>query len=247
MLSYLPLHSQLKELIISAIQKGDYPPGARLPSQRELCLQNNMSHMTVRRAINELVGEGYIIAVPGRGLFVKEKAVIYPLENFKGFNTVTRERGQVPGNQVLAARVISASAEMAGNLNISENSEVVYLYRLRFINGRPVMIQESWLPHEVCPGILAYDFSTQSLFEVLAKNYGVQVVESRQTISARLASKEERQLLKLPVHGVVLTVNAFEYSRLHHLVEYSFSAFHPKLHPLQQAHLAGSSGGEFSR
>jgi GntR family transcriptional regulator len=242
MLSYLPLHSQLKELIISAIQSGAYPPGARLPSQRELCLQHNMSHMTVRRAINELVGEGYIVAVPGRGLFVKEKKVIYPLENFKGFNTVTRERGQIPSSQVLEARLLPTPPEMARNLSIPENSELVYLYRLRLINGHPVMIQQSWLPHEICPGILRFDFSIESLFNVLAKHYDIQVVESYQTISARLATREERQHLKLPVHGVVLTVDALEYSRTHRPVEFSSSVFHPKLHPLQQAHRAGPSG-----
>ncbi len=239
MLSYLPLHSQLKESIIAAIQSGAYLPGARLPSQRELCQQHNMSHMTVRRAINELVGEGYIIAVPGRGLFVKEKNLAYPLENFKGFNTLTRESGQVPGSQVLEARLLPASEAMARNLQIPERSELVYLHRLRFINGRPVMIQQSWLPHEICPGILRFDFSTESLFEVLAKEYGMPVVEGSQTISARLATRQERQKLQLPAPAVVLTVDALEFSRLHRLVEFSTSVFNPQTHPLQQTNRAG--------
>jgi GntR family transcriptional regulator len=237
MSSYQPLHAQLKETIVAAIQSGVYSPGSRLPSQRELCEQHNMSHMTVRRAINELVNEGYIIAVPGRGIFVKER-VVYPLENFKGFNTLTRESGQVPSSQVLAARIVPPSEALARDLRIPENSEVVYLNRLRFIDGRPVMIQQSWLPHMLCPGILANDFSIASLFEVLALDYNVRVVEGHQTISARLATPEECHLLKLSDNGVVLTVDALEYSQLHLPIEFSISIFNPQIHPLRQINRA---------
>ena len=237
MSSFQPLHAQLKESIIAAIQSGRYPPGARLPSQRELCEQHGISHMTMRRAINELVSEGYVLAVPGRGLFVKER-VAYPLENFKGFATLTREGGQTPSSQVITASLVSAPAALARDLQVAEHSELVYLHRLRFINGRPVMIQQSWLPHSLCPGILANDFSTASLFEVLSRDYNLRVVEGQQTISARLASTEECRLLKLPAHGVVLTVDALEFSQLRRPVEFSISIFNPQAHPLRQTNRA---------
>jgi len=237
MSSYQPLHTQLKEAIVTAIQSGVYSPGTRLPSQRELCEKHNMSHMTVRRAINELVGEGFITAVPGRGLFVKEP-VAYPLENFKGFNTLTREGGQTPTSQVLEAHLIPATEALARDLEISENSEVVHLHRLRFIDGRPVMIQQSWLPHTLCPDILVNDFANSSLFEILSMKYNVQVVEGRQTISARLATQEECRLLRLAKFGVVLTVDALEYSQTHRPVEFSISVFNPQIHPLRQTNRA---------
>ena len=50
----LPLYAQLKEIIITDIQAGRLAPGNQLPSQRELCRRHNMSHMTVRRALDEL-------------------------------------------------------------------------------------------------------------------------------------------------------------------------------------------------
>ncbi len=58
--SALPLFAQLKEAIIEAINRGEFKRGDQLPSQREFCQQYQMSHMTVRRAINELVNEGVI-------------------------------------------------------------------------------------------------------------------------------------------------------------------------------------------
>ena len=237
MSSYQPLHTQLKKVIVAAIQNGVYLPGTRLPSQRELCDQHNMSHMTVRRAINELVSEGYITAVPGRGLFVKEP-VAYPLENFKGFNTLTREGGQTPSSQVLEAHLIPATGALARDLQIAVNGEVVHLHRLRFIDGRPVMIQQSWLPHTLCPDILTNDFANSSLFDVLAIKYNVRVVEGQQTISARLATREECHLLRLPKLGVVLTVDALEYSQTHRPVEFSISVFNPQIHPLRQTNRA---------
>jgi GntR family transcriptional regulator len=237
MSGYQPLHTQLKETIIAAIQNGAYQPGAKLPSQRELCEQHQISHMTVRRAINELVTEGYILAVPGKGLFVKER-VAYPLENFKGFATLTRERGQTPSSQVLKAGLLPATSGLANDLQIARNAEVVYLYRLRFIDRHPVMIQQSWLAHSLCPGILTNDFSTASLFEVLARDYGIRVVEGQQTISARLGTPDECRLLKLPEPGVVLTVEALEFSPQHRPVEFSISIFNPQTHPLRQSNRA---------
>ncbi len=64
------LHVQLKDSILAGIANGDYEPHEQLPSQRALCKQFSMSHMTVRRAINELVQDGIIYAIPGKGIFV---------------------------------------------------------------------------------------------------------------------------------------------------------------------------------
>jgi GntR family transcriptional regulator len=237
MASYEPLHTQLKNFIINSIRSGDFQPGSKLPSQRELCLQHKISHMTVRRAINELVREGYIISVPARGLFVKEQ-IAYPLENFKGFNTLTREGGQKPSNVVLDAKIIPVTPSLAQGLLISESSQVFYLNRLRIIDSSPVMIQYSWLPYELCPGIQRHDFSAESLFEVLSNDYNIKVVEGYQTIKARIASNEECQLLNLSEPGVVLTVDAIEYSQTHLPVEFSISIFNPLIHPLKQTNRA---------
>lgn len=233
-----PLHVQLKESIIAEITRGAYSPGDRLPSQRELCRLHGMSHMTIRRAIDDLVRDDFIVAVPGSGLFVKERSA-YPLENFVGFNTLVREGAQIPSSQVLDARLTPATSSLAHHLKIAVKSEVVYLHRLRFIDGRPVMIQQSWLPHGLCPRILAHDFAVESLFEVLARDYTVRVYEGHQTISARLATPEERQMLQLPDPGVVLTVDALEYARPRRPVEYSISIFNPQTHPLRQSNRAG--------
>src|SRR5687767_117570 len=69
----LPLYAQLKEQIIAAIARGDLAPGDQILSQRVLGEKYRMSHMTVRRAINELLHEGVIYAIPGKGLYVTEQ------------------------------------------------------------------------------------------------------------------------------------------------------------------------------
>jgi GntR family transcriptional regulator len=63
----LPLYAQLKEQIIAAIARDDLAPGDQIPSQRALCEAYHMSHMTVRRAISELLHEGVIYAIPAKG------------------------------------------------------------------------------------------------------------------------------------------------------------------------------------
>ena len=97
-----PLYAQLKETLIAAIRGGDLARGDKLPSQRELCERYRMSHMTVRRAISELLNEGVIYAIHGKGLYVAERKQTAPHAGFLKKVPTTDQR-------VLAAAMLPAS------------------------------------------------------------------------------------------------------------------------------------------
>ena len=65
-----PIFQQLYEQLARRIVSGFYPPGARLPSVRELAASLTINPNTIQRAYRELEAEGYICSVPGRGSFV---------------------------------------------------------------------------------------------------------------------------------------------------------------------------------
>mgnify|MGYP005850096607 CR=1 FL=1 len=195
--SALPLFAQLKEAIIEAINRGEFKRGDQLPSQRELCQQHQMSHMTVRRAINELVNEGVIQSIPGKGLYVAEKTPFVDSNSLKGFEEQMAELGVKATTKMLASGFVSASTRQAQALVVEVGATLVYLSRLRLVDNEPLSISDVYLPHALCPGLLDYDLAANSLFVTLRTQYGLKLSSSTSRIKAVLADEEQARLLKL--------------------------------------------------
>jgi GntR family transcriptional regulator len=200
----LPLHAQLKEAIISAIAEGKYKADEQLPSQRELCEIYQMSHMTIRRAINELVNEGVIYSVPGKGLFVAKPSKTMDFSTLHGLNEQISRFGMSASTRVLEARLIHASTVLAQTLQVPVGTTLVYLHRLRFADGAPLAITTAYLPHHLCPNLLETEDATEALLHTLRTVYGLHLAGSRTTVSAELADSTTAELLELASPTAVL-------------------------------------------
>jgi GntR family transcriptional regulator len=200
----LPLYAQLKEEIIAAARRGDLVPGDRLPSQRELVERYRMSHMTVRRAIDDLVREGLVYAIPGKGLYVggrKQEAEGGPLA---GFSEDMASRGMRASSRVLAAEIVGASTILSQGLATPVGTPLVMLRRLRLADDVPMGIQTAYLPHGLCPGLLEHDLERGSLFAILRGVYGLTLAAGTTVAEAALADPEAAALLGLPTPAALL-------------------------------------------
>jgi GntR family transcriptional regulator, N-acetylglucosamine utilization regulator len=190
-----PLYAQLKERIIDLIADRVYAPGDQLPSQRELIDEFGASHMTVRRAINELIQEGVIHAIPGKGIFVsqpKQQAEPIPL---RGFTEEMGRRGMKASSRILAAEIISASTMLARVFETEVGTPLIYLRRLRLANLEPIAIQAAYLCHEFCPGLLDHDLEEGSLYDLLHNEFGLAFGRANYSFEAVLADEEQAALL----------------------------------------------------
>jgi len=220
----LPLYAQLKEQIIAAIACADLAPGDQIPSQRLLCKKYRMSHMTVRRAINELLHEGVIYAIPGKGLYVTElKQDAEPL--LRGFTEDMTQRGMVASSTVLAAEVVGASTVLSSALGVPIGTALVYLRRLRLADGAPVAVQGSYLPQALCPGLLEHDLARGSLFDLLRNVYRLRLADGTTTVEAALADAEHAKLLGLRVPAPLLVVEQLNYLDSGQVIEFVRSAY----------------------
>jgi GntR family transcriptional regulator len=219
-----PLYAQLKEKIIQDLESGSIKPEDRIPSQRELCIQFNMSHMTVRRAINELIAEGVIYAIPGKGLYAAKQK--HPAEtSMIGFSGEMTARGYTVTSQILEKSLVLASTVIARALEIPAGSELAYLNRLRLINGEPISLQYSFLVHRLCPGILDHIQENSSLYEVLENVYKMDLVNSSTTVEATLAQKSQADMLGLPIPSALLVIEQINNNDTKQPVEYSRLAY----------------------
>jgi GntR family transcriptional regulator len=220
-----PLYLQLKNALVADIEAGQYRPHERLMSERELGEKFKVSRMTVRQALTDMIREGILYTQAGKGTYVSESKIKQELQSLTGFSQDMAARGTVASAQILEARIVPATLTLAAIFAISVNTELVLLSRLRLSDGIPLAIEEAYIRHQVCPGILAYDFAKESLYHILATCYNTILVRAEQTMEAGLTTSTEAELLQIASPSPVLRIERLSYNEQNMLVEYVKSAY----------------------
>jgi len=193
----LPIYYQLKEIIRKKIAHGEWKPGDRVPSERELCAQYNISRETARKALNELMNEGIVRREQGRGTFVADPKLIQRLARLTGYTEDMRHRGLRPGARVLRLEAIEAPLPAAAALQIKAGAPIVLLERLRVAEDAPVAIEASHISFDRAQELLEEDFTDRSLYSLLVETYGVVPTKAEQQIEAALCNPHQQELLEL--------------------------------------------------
>jgi len=198
-----PLYQLVVEAILHQVDSGELKANERLPSESELCEIYSVGRNTVRHAIRELVNKGVLRTVPGVGTFVVKTKLEKTAEYLYGFSQEMLLHGKEITSNVLQAEIIDADPFLSRRLQIQLGAEVIFLCRVRLMDGEPIAIERSYLPHKLCPGILKYDFSVSSLYEILSTVYDKRPDHAEQVIEAHLATHEVVNLLDLTPPAVV--------------------------------------------
>lgn len=220
-----PLYVQLKNSLLAQISGSSFAPHQQLPSERELCEQFGVSRTTVRQAINEMIHEGLVYSRAGKGTFVSEPKISQQLRTLTGFSQDVTERGGAPSSQVLEARLIPATPDLAERLQVTLDAELVLLARLRLANGVPLAIETSYINHSFCPNILRHDFAHESLYRTLQSEYQLRLVRAEQTIEAGLANAQELLLLQMHPPAAVLKMERLTMTDQDMRLEYTVSVY----------------------
>ena len=211
--SKLPLYQQLYEILHSNIVSGEWQPGDMIPPESELIERYQVSRTTVRQVLDMLVSEGLIERERGRGTFVAHPTVEQGLVRIVNFTEDMRMRGCEPSSKVLFSGLIPAPQDIAEKLHIEPGEELARLERLRLADGEPMGVEESYLVHRYCPGILQGDYVSNSLREALERNYGIRWTRAKQSIRATLAPRDLAELLGIKPHLALLFIERVSYSK----------------------------------
>jgi GntR family transcriptional regulator len=177
----LPKGSQLREIMSELI--ASLEPGAPLPSERELAERYGVARMTVRTEVDRLVADGLVYRVHGRGTFVAAPRVTQAM-TLSSFTEDMRERGLVPGSQILACHVVLATSDVAGRLELADGARVIRIHRVRTADGEPMAVEEAFLPADRFAGLDQADLEHGSLFDLLEDRWGVQLAAGEQHVVA---------------------------------------------------------------
>ena len=184
------LRSRFRELIAASRS------GARLPSERQLSERGGVARMTVRHAMDALVAEGLVERRQGSGTYVSAQ----PFVRFLGLTSFTqdmRERGLTPGTRLLAFQSGSADVALAARLQVSVGEPVLCFTRLRLGSDQPMAIETVWIQRALVPGLEAADLDG-SLYEILARRYGIVTGSASVRIEPVVPDAETREQMGIP-------------------------------------------------
>ena len=141
----IPLYLQMKELIKSAILSREYKNGEQLPTEPELGEKYGVSRITVRKAVEELCREGFLVKKQGKGTFVKQRKIQRKMEHLLSFTQACESNGMVPSTSVLKRQQTALEPWIAEEFQLESGMPMVMIQRLRKADGTPVMLERSLL------------------------------------------------------------------------------------------------------
>lgn len=196
--SPMPLYFQLEELIKRAISNGELEPEEMIPTEFEIIEHFNLSRTTVRQALADLVNENLLYKKKGVGTFVaKPKIDLQYMGNMLSYNEQIKSMGLSPSTKVIKLETIIADDTLAAKMELTEDRKVIELIRIRYADGEPIAVVQSYLPYDLCAFILDVDLETNSLYQILAGDRKSTVVKVDRVVEAKIISREDSKLLNV--------------------------------------------------
>ena len=199
-----PLYSIVASRAEARIASGEWQEGDRLPPERQLCQEFDVSRSTLRQALDELEERGLISRHQGRGTFVTRPRLQLPIVGVFSIRDAMEAYGMRMTTRVLNVEVIEASRQLASDLACLPGDDVVFIERLRIGDGEPMVLDTAHLRAELFPGLESVDLEHRSLYEVLETEYGRTVAEARETLEPVILTPRECELLGVPAHTTAL-------------------------------------------
>lgn len=213
-----PLYLQLARKLRCAVRDGRYQVNQALPSERSLSAQLDVSRVTARKAIDQLVDEGLILRRRGSGNYIAPR-LEQPLSRLSSFSEELQRRGYTPGSRWLKRSIATATVEERQCLNLSRGARVVHLERLRLANETVMAYEISALPLTVLsdPRVVR-----TSLYHYLER-IGRAPVRAQQHLQAVNAPDWLAEHLGVPSGQAVLFITRIGYSKADQAVELTHS------------------------
>jgi GntR family transcriptional regulator len=198
--------------------------GDAIPSERTLSAELNISRLTLRAALDELVREGYLIRRRGAGTFVAEPKVAKGM-TITSFSDDMRQRGLTPGSRTLEFQTVPAGARLGRILHVSPSEPVLSIKRLRLADGEPMAVELLHVRASLFPGLTAADLEESSFYDLLDTTYGIEIVGGTQTVEPTVTNEDESKILGVPLHSPALLFDRVTRAADGDIVEFTSSIY----------------------
>ena len=189
-----PLYQQIYDEIKDAIEKGVYASRERIPSELELAEQYEVSRITVRRAVEELCSDGYLVKQQGRGTFVSTPHINrqFHASTLQTFTALCADNGMKAGAHVVDRQIVPARQNEMEFFGLQKGALLLHIKRVRTADGEPIFEENIFVPFDAYRELLTADLEDKSIFAEVGRVGGTPIVSAGyRTVEAVRASAEQ--------------------------------------------------------
>ena len=229
--SFSPLYQQIKALLVRSLQAGEWKPGEAIPSEMDLAVRFKVSQGTVRKAIDELATENLLVRRQGEGTFVATHAEAQTQFRFLRLKPDGPQEGGTE-REFLECKRVRAPSEVARALELKAGEPAVFLRRTLSFNGKPVVLDDIWLPGALFKGLSAERLQVYRgpLYALFEQEFGVRMLRAVEKLRAVNADAASAALLKVPEGTALLSVERLSLTYDDRPVELRRGLYHTQSH-----------------
>jgi GntR family transcriptional regulator len=208
----------VEEVLEEKIKSGEWAVGYQLPSEQELAALFDVSTITVKRAVIDLVNKGNLFRQRGKGTFVSGS------ENELNINTIfslSTEVEEEHPHELISFSIEEPGSEIAKKMDLVSDSKVIMLKRLKIENSEPQVLEYTYLPFSKCPDLTPNDINNELIYNILKRKYNIVLGRAKLFIKPYIAQNEKSELLKVESGTPVFEWERFTYTNQEEIIEYS--------------------------
>ena len=214
------IYKSIAERLRIRLNSSDYNIGSPLPGEKKLAEEFAVSRMTIRKAVDMLVGWGLVVRRHGSGTYVARKDLHHETTNLTGLAEVLRRQGKEVTSQVLVFEVMPAPPAIASQLRIQINERIYFSRRVRYVDGKPLMLEDSYMPVRLFRNLSLIHLEG-SKFDYIEKECGITISGNYESLTPVLADKQLSAQMNVPEQTPLLRITSLSYSDSGEFLNYS--------------------------
>lgn len=219
------LWRQIAERLQHEIVAGTFKPGTQLPTEIELATDYEVNRHTVRRAIASLTENGFLTATRGRGTFVAQAPITYPISARTRFSEIISAQKRQPGGRLISSSEEVADEEVAKYLGLLAGDPVLRIDTLRVADGVPITVATNWFRQDLLPDLVPHYAELGSISKAMARAGFENYKRDKSWVTAIAATVHDARLLQVEVGFPLMQITSVNVSETGEKLQYTRSRF----------------------
>ncbi|MBN2395740.1 MAG: GntR family transcriptional regulator [Candidatus Atribacteria bacterium] len=210
--SPIPLYFQMARLFMNKITNNEWEINTMIPTELKLCEDYQISRGTVRKAIDNLVQEGFLNRKQGVGTFVCKPCNVLPVSNFYCVELNRKSQRIKLRRKILSKRVITPNNRIKKLMRINDKKKLFRIKGMLLIDRTPIALETLYLLKDFFPNLKSADLATMAPYEIFMLKYNLKMSEVRESFSLKELDKKDSEIFSLPESSYALLVDRFSWS-----------------------------------
>lgn len=225
--SAIPLHVQLKDIIEHNVAMGIYKN--RIPSERQIMEEFNVSRSTVREAINMLVREGILEKIHGKGTYISLKPLHEWLGNLSSTTDTIKSMGMEPGAKLVTHYITDPPKHIKTTTGLKK---AYFIKRIRYADNIPIGIERHYYPIPIGKELITFNLNDATLYDLIENELGIHFAEAKQTIRSGIVLPEDIPYLEVSADSHVLIAERIIKGRDGKIIEFEHANYRGDLYKI---------------